>query len=120
MATSLVDGPVAPLDDGTMPTRNKPPRLNQIGQKIGAKGERTRQRLIDVTVELLETHGMRDLTVAEIARVAETSSATFYVYFDNVQAVVLQDGLETPLLGMSFLNRLDSFEARADTLRLKS
>lgn len=89
MATSLVDGPVAPLDDGTMPTRNKPPRLNQIGQKIGAKGERTRQRLIDVTVELLETHGMRDLTVAEIARVAETSSATFYVYFDNVQAVVL-------------------------------
>jgi aspartyl protease family protein len=42
------------------------------------------------------------------------------VTLTNVQAVVLQDGLETPLLGMSFLNRLDSFEARADTLRLKS
>jgi aspartyl protease family protein len=42
------------------------------------------------------------------------------VTLTNVQAVVLQDGLETPLLGMSFLNRLDSFEARADILRLKS
>lgn len=72
-----------------MPTRTKLPRLNQIGQKIGAKGERTRQRLIEVTVDLLETRGMRDLTVAEIARVAETSPATFYVYFDSVQAVVL-------------------------------
>lgn len=42
------------------------------------------------------------------------------VTLTNVQAVVLQEGLDTPLLGMSFLNRLDSFEARADTLRLKS
>ena len=86
---TLVDPATVPLDDGTMPTKTKPPRLNQIGQKIGAKGERTRQRLIEITVELLETRGMRDLTVAEIARVAETSPATFYVYFDSVQAVVL-------------------------------
>ncbi len=79
-----------PLDAAVMPrTSNKPPRLNQIGQRIGAKGERTRQKLIDVTVSLLESHGMRDLTVAEVARVAETSPATFYVYFDSVQAVVL-------------------------------
>ena len=85
----LVDQGNVPLDDGAMPTRTKQPRLNQIGQKIGAKGERTRQRLIEITVELLETRGMRDLTVAEIARVAETSPATFYVYFDSVQAVVL-------------------------------
>lgn len=41
------------------------------------------------------------------------------VTLTNVQAVVLQDGLDTPLLGMSFLNRLRSFEARDDTLRLK-
>lgn len=63
--------------------------VNQNGQRIGAKGQRTRQRLIDVTVELLQTHGLRDLTVAEVARVAETSSATFYVYFDGVPDVVL-------------------------------
>jgi AcrR family transcriptional regulator len=63
--------------------------LNQIGQTIGAKGLRTRQKLINVTVELLETHGLRDLTVAEIARVAATSPATFYVYFEGVPEVVL-------------------------------
>ena len=86
---TLVDPATVPLDDGAMPTKTKPPRLNQIGQKIGAKGERPRQRLIDITVGLLETRGMRDLTGAEIARGAETSPATFYVYFDSVQAVVL-------------------------------
>lgn len=64
-------------------------RTNQNGQRIGAKGQRTRQKLIDVTVELLETHGLRDLTVAEVARVAQTSPATFYVYFDGVPDVVL-------------------------------
>jgi AcrR family transcriptional regulator len=63
--------------------------VNQIGQTIGAKGLRTRQRLMDVTVELLETHGLRDLTVAEIARVAAMSPATFYVYFEGVPEVVL-------------------------------
>jgi AcrR family transcriptional regulator len=70
-------------------TKPAPDRRNQIGQRIGAKGQRTRQKLIDVTVGLLESHGMRDLTVAEVARVAATSPATFYVYFDSVQAVVL-------------------------------
>jgi AcrR family transcriptional regulator len=63
--------------------------LNQIGQKIGAKGLRTRQKLMSVTVDLLETHGLRDLTVAEIARVAETSPATFYVYFEGVPELLL-------------------------------
>ncbi|MET0545378.1 MAG: TIGR02281 family clan AA aspartic protease [Caulobacterales bacterium] len=38
----------------------------------------------------------------------------------DVDAVVLSDGLDTALLGMSFLNRLESFEAKADSLRLKS
>jgi AcrR family transcriptional regulator len=68
--------------------------INQNGQRIGAKGQRTRQRLIEVTIELLETHGLRDLTVAEVARVAQTSPATFYVYFDGVPDVVLA-ALET-------------------------
>lgn len=63
--------------------------VNQNGQRIGAKGRRTRQRLIDVTVALLATQGLRDLTVAEVARVAETSPATFYVYFEGVPEVVL-------------------------------
>lgn len=68
--------------------------VNQNGQRIGAKGQRTRQRLIEVTVDLLKTRGLRDLTVAEVARSAFTSPATFYVYFDGVPEVVLA-ALET-------------------------
>jgi Tetracyclin repressor-like, C-terminal domain len=45
--------------------------VNQIGQSIGTKGLRTRQRLVDVTAGLLETHGLRDLTVAEWADTSE-------------------------------------------------
>ncbi|MEX6725385.1 TetR family transcriptional regulator [Parapedomonas caeni] len=67
---------------------------NHLGQKMGSKGQRTRQLLIDTTVELLETHGLRDLSVVDVARAAQTSPATFYVYFRGVPEVVLA-ALET-------------------------
>jgi aspartyl protease family protein len=38
----------------------------------------------------------------------------------DVQAFVIDNGLETSLLGMSFLGRLTKFEATQDTLTLKS
>lgn len=58
-------------------------------RKLGAKGQRTRQQLIDATVSLLETHGLRDVSVVDVARAANTSPATFYVYFKGVPEVVL-------------------------------
>jgi len=62
---------------------------NNIGQAIGAKGLRTRRMLIDATVELLAEMSLRDVRVAQIAKAAKTSPATFYVYFDTVQDAVL-------------------------------
>ncbi|HEY1750657.1 MAG TPA: TIGR02281 family clan AA aspartic protease [Caulobacteraceae bacterium] len=38
----------------------------------------------------------------------------------DVQAFVIDNGLETSLLGMSFLGRLTKFEATQDTMTLKS
>lgn len=58
-------------------------------RKLGAKGQRTRRQLIDATVALLETHGLRDVSVVDVARAAATSPATFYVYFKGVPEVVL-------------------------------
>lgn len=58
-------------------------------RKLGAKGQRTRQQLIEATVDLLETHGLRDVSVVDVARAAQTSPATFYVYFKGVPEVVL-------------------------------
>lgn len=62
---------------------------NHYGQKIGSKGERTRQLLIDATVDLLGSHGLREVSVVDVARAASTSSATFYVYFRGVPEAVL-------------------------------
>ena len=58
-------------------------------RKLGAKGQRTRQQLIDATVALLETSGLRDVSVVDVARAANTSPATFYVYFRGVPEAVL-------------------------------
>ncbi len=62
---------------------------NHYGQRIGSKGERTRKALIASTIELLGTHGLREVSVADVARGAQTSPATFYVYFRGVPEVVL-------------------------------
>jgi AcrR family transcriptional regulator len=59
------------------------------GKYLGRKGQNTRRKIIDETVSLLETVSLRELRVAEVARVAGTSPAAFYVYFSDVSEVVL-------------------------------
>lgn len=63
--------------------------VNQNGQRLGAKGLRTREKLMNATLQLLEETGLRELTVAQVARLANTSQATFYVYFEDALAVLL-------------------------------
>lgn len=84
--------------DATPITRQDdlPGDRNQNGQAMGAKGIKTRQRLIDATLALLEEKRLRDLRVAEIARRARTSPATFYIYFSDAQDVVLAAIRELP------------------------
>lgn len=62
---------------------------NLSGQQMGAKGQLTRRRLLDVTRELLSSTALRDLRAVDIARRAKTSKATFYLYFENVEATAL-------------------------------
>src|SRR5690606_39316463 len=62
---------------------------NQHGQTMGVKGLQTRRRLMEATEELLRTTSLRDLRVARIVKAAKTSSATFYLYFQDVSEVVL-------------------------------
>jgi AcrR family transcriptional regulator len=88
---------------------------NQIGQKLGPKGRRTRQKLIDVTVQLLATRVLRDLTVAEVARVAAISPPSFYVYFDSVSAVVLAALAQVSVSTPDMLADLNSYWSVAET-----
>ena len=59
------------------------------GRRLGTRARATRRKLLDATTELLQTRGLLDLTVVEIARRVGTSPASFYQYFQNVEEVVL-------------------------------
>jgi len=59
------------------------------GRVPGRRGLATRERLLRCTAELLEKSSYRDLTVIEIARSAGTSPATFYQYFEDIEAAIL-------------------------------
>ena len=65
------------------------PAVALDGRALGRRGALTRRRLLDATASLLETHGIRDLRVVDIAREVGSSPATFYQYFRDVEEAVL-------------------------------
>lgn len=56
---------------------------------MGRKGLATRAKLVAACAALLAHRGLRDLKVADIAKEARTSPATFYLYFNDVTEAVL-------------------------------
>ena len=65
------------------------------GRVPGERGRQTRLRLLEATTELLTTTSWRSVKVTDIARRANTSPATFYQYFGNVEEAirVLAEGM---------------------------
>lgn len=59
------------------------------GRVPGRRGRATRERLLQCTEEQLEKGSYRDLSVIDIAQCAGTSPATFYQYFEDVEAAIL-------------------------------
>ncbi|PKP95059.1 MAG: TetR/AcrR family transcriptional regulator [Alphaproteobacteria bacterium HGW-Alphaproteobacteria-16] len=64
------------------PFRSQPPLA------LGRKGRDTRQRLMAAATRLLQETSPMDLTAMAIAAEAGTASATFYVYFRDVQDIL--------------------------------
>ena len=62
---------------------------NQSGRTLGSKGRKTRQSIIDATIELLEHVRLRDITVFQIAKACRIAPGTFYIYFEGVPEVVI-------------------------------
>ena len=60
------------------------------GRTPGERGRATRERLLACSAELLQERAYRDVTVMEIARRAGTSPATFYQYFPDVEAAIVE------------------------------
>ncbi|HEV3354724.1 MAG TPA: TetR family transcriptional regulator [Acidimicrobiales bacterium] len=59
------------------------------GRPLGRRAQETRRRLLDATYELVQTNGIRDVRVVEVARRVGSSPATFYQYFRDVDEAVL-------------------------------
>jgi len=88
------------------------------GRSLGRRGALTRRRLLDATGELLETRGLRDLRVVDIARSVGTSPATFYQYFRAVEDAVLVLAEEAAEDLGSVIARLDEPWSDASSLRM--
>lgn len=62
--------------------------LNKHGQKMGRKGQLTRKRIMEKALQLIKTTSYKDVTVADVAFEAGTSTSSFYVYFDDIEDVL--------------------------------
>ena len=62
--------------------------LNKHGQKMGRKGLTMRKRIMEKALELIRDSSYKDLTVADVAYEAGTSTSTFYVYFADIEDVL--------------------------------
>lgn len=60
------------------------PVCRQTGYTVGAKGSRTRERLLDALARALTCTAWHELRVIDVARDAGVSPATFYQYFPDV------------------------------------
>lgn len=63
--------------------------MAQTGRVLGPRALRTRRRLLEATAALFRERSVLDISVVEIARMAETSPATFYHYFKDVEEAAL-------------------------------
>jgi AcrR family transcriptional regulator len=82
---------------------------NQLGQKMGRKGQITRRRIVERTRSLIAVSSYNELNSTEVAREAGVSVATFYTYYKDLDDLLLD-------CVMDVLAESDSiFEALKDT-----
>ena len=58
------------------------------GPPLGAKGARTRRRIMDATAALIAERSFADVRITDVTRLAETAQPNFYTYFTGVEDVV--------------------------------
>ena len=84
-------------------------KTNKDGQAIGRKGAESRARLLAAARQLLVEHSTaRKLTASSIAREAGLASQTFYLYFDDVEEILLCLSEEASVDTSEIIEVLDS------------
>lgn len=62
---------------------------NLVGQRLGRKGQETRERIVRAALGLLEKPGGAPVTLAAVAREAAVGTTTLYLYFPDLGELVL-------------------------------
>jgi AcrR family transcriptional regulator len=76
--------PVAPRADAEGVTRRAPFSDNP---RVGARGQRTRQRILDAALQLFGDEGFHQCSIARISERASCSRVSFYQYFSGKEDV---------------------------------
>lgn len=63
---------------------------DQAGRDLGVRAQKTRQKFLDATAQLLEERSILDISVTEIARRVDSVSSLFYHYFKDVEDAAQQ------------------------------
>jgi AcrR family transcriptional regulator len=79
-----VAAPVVPRQDAEPVLRRAPFSDNP---KVGARGQRTRQRILDAALELFGDDGFHQCSIARISARASCSRVSFYQYFSGKEDV---------------------------------
>jgi AcrR family transcriptional regulator len=80
---------LAATSERTARSRRSSVWRNLRGQSLGGKGADTRRRLVEIVRELICEKPLRDIRVADITDRGQVSTATFYLYFEDVSDAVL-------------------------------
>jgi AcrR family transcriptional regulator len=75
-------------------TSDSKEEINRQSQKLGSKGRRTRRLITETARELLRTTSPMEVTAVAIARRANISSASFYMYFNDISDLIYQMSAE--------------------------
>jgi AcrR family transcriptional regulator len=92
-------------------------KTNQQGQALGRKGLETRKKLMAAARKFLDIYSPVELTAVAIAKEAGTSSASFYMYFDDVRDILYALAIEAGV-AMASVHEVVEQPWGADTLTL--
>ncbi|MGZ4682556.1 MAG: TetR/AcrR family transcriptional regulator [Acidimicrobiales bacterium] len=74
-------------EDGVDVVTDPSSATRAVGSPPVTKGERTRQRLLELAIDHFGRQGYRTTSVSEIARAAGLTQATAYAYFDSKESL---------------------------------
>ena len=82
--------PLARHDEGASPSTRRAPFSDN--PRVGARGQRTRQRILDAALQLFGDEGFHRCSIARISEQADCSRVSFYQYFSSKEDVFSQSG----------------------------